>query len=135
MAPLQATSDGGDEAVVRRMDLSQEQLRSEKRRIMKNVVFISFAFLLLFTAFQSMAALQSSINKVGLVTSTGCPIWSSIWCGSLNLYAACGPIVAWLKQLGSQIRWWNAKIEFNSTLVHDKMGHPVVNEVHVGRNR
>ena len=76
MAPLQATSDGGDEAVVRRMDLSQEQLRSEKRRIMKNVVFISFAFLLLFTAFQSMAALQSSINKVGgLVTSTGGLIW------------------------------------------------------------
>ena len=75
MAPLQAASDGGDEAVVRRMDLSQEQLRSEKRRIMKNVVFISFAFLLLFTAFQSMAALQSSINKVGLVTSTGSLIW------------------------------------------------------------
>ena len=76
MAPLQAASDGGDEAVVRRMDLSQEQLRSEKRRIMKNVVFISFAFLLLFTAFQSMAALQSSINKVGgLVTSTGGLIW------------------------------------------------------------
>ena len=49
----------------RRMDLDEGQLRSEKRRIMKNVVVISFAFLLLFTAFQSMAALQSSINKVG----------------------------------------------------------------------
>ena len=49
--------------VYRRMDLSQDQLKSEKRRIMKNVIVISFAFLLLFTAFQSMAALQSSINK------------------------------------------------------------------------
>ena len=71
IVPLQAPDDGGgDDAIVRRMDLSQEELRSEKRRIMKNVVVISFAFLLLFTAFQSMAALQSSINKVGLVTST-----------------------------------------------------------------
>ena len=93
MAPLQATDD---EAVVRvrRMDLSQEELRSEKRRIMKNVVVISFAFLLLFTAFQSMAALQSSINKVGIVTSTGGPIWSLTGCGSLNLYfnAAFEPV-------------------------------------------
>ena len=106
MAPLQATNDGGDEAVVRRMDLSQEQLRSEKRRIMKNVVFISFAFLLLFTAFQSMAALQSSINKVGLGTSPGGPIWSLTGCGPLNLYfnAAFGPAEVWLKQPGSQAR-------------------------------
>ena len=39
-------------------------MRSEKRRMMKNVILISFSFLLLFTAFQSMANLQSSINKV-----------------------------------------------------------------------
>ena len=38
-------------------------------RIMKNVVVVSAAFMVQFTAFQSMAALQSSINKVGLVTS------------------------------------------------------------------
>ena len=57
----------------RRMDLSQEQLRSEKRRIMKNVIVISFAFLLLFTAFQSMAALQSSINKVRKSPFRFCP--------------------------------------------------------------
>ena len=68
------------------MDLNQGQLRSEKRRIIKNVVVISFAFLLLFTAFQSMAALQSSINKVGLVTSTRCLIWLLTGRGSLNLY-------------------------------------------------
>ena len=45
-------------------NMSPEEIRSEKRRIMKNVIVISFAFLLLFTAFQSMSALQSSINKV-----------------------------------------------------------------------
>ena len=55
------------------MDLSQDELRSEKRRIMKNVIVISFAFLLLFTAFQSMAALQSSINKVRQSTLRFCP--------------------------------------------------------------
>ncbi|CAG0923128.1 unnamed protein product, partial [Notodromas monacha] len=37
---------------------------TESRRMMKNVLAISFAFLCLFTAFQSMSALQSSINSV-----------------------------------------------------------------------
>ena len=45
-------------------NMSPEEIRSEKRSIMKNVIVISFAFLLLFTAFQSMSFLQSSINKV-----------------------------------------------------------------------
>ena len=44
--------------------LSQEERRTLKRGIIKNVVIISFAFMLLFTAFQSMANLQSSLNKV-----------------------------------------------------------------------
>ena len=39
----------------------------EERMIMKNIIVISFAFMLLFTAFQSMASLQSSINKVRLL--------------------------------------------------------------------
>jgi hypothetical protein len=38
--------------------------KHEKRMILKNIIVISFAFMLLFTAFQSMASLQSSINKV-----------------------------------------------------------------------
>lgn len=38
-----------------------EQL--EKIRILKNVVIISIAFMFLFTSFNSMANLQSSINK------------------------------------------------------------------------
>ena len=37
---------------------------SPPARIMKNVVVVSAAFMVQFTAFQSMAALQSSINKV-----------------------------------------------------------------------
>ena len=44
--------------------LSDAEKKSLKRGIMKNVVIISFAFMLLFTAFQSMANLQSSLNKV-----------------------------------------------------------------------
>ena len=48
--------------------LSPSELRKEKFRILKNVVVISFSFMLLFTAFQSMANLQSSINKVGYET-------------------------------------------------------------------
>ena len=47
-------------------NMTAEEIRIEKRSIMKNVILISFAFLLLFTAFQSMSALQSSINKVGI---------------------------------------------------------------------
>ena len=39
-------------------------VKYEKRMILKNIIVISFAFMLLFTAFQSMASLQSSINKV-----------------------------------------------------------------------
>ena len=42
----------------------KKQNKREERQIMKNIVVISFAFMLLFTAFQSMASLQSSINKV-----------------------------------------------------------------------
>ena len=42
----------------------QRQNKHEERMIMKNIIVISFAFMLLFTAFQSMAILQSSINKV-----------------------------------------------------------------------
>ena len=36
--------------------------RADRWRIIKNVVAISFAFMCLFTAFQSMSNLQSSIN-------------------------------------------------------------------------
>merc|ERR1712223_1613164 len=49
----------------------REKKKIAKRRILKNVVIISFSFMLLFTAFQSMANLQSSINKAaGLGTTS-----------------------------------------------------------------
>ena len=39
-------------------------VEQEKRSIIKNLIVICIAFMLLFTAFQSMSALQSSINNV-----------------------------------------------------------------------
>ncbi|XP_065055272.1 protein unc-93 homolog A-like isoform X3 [Rhopilema esculentum] len=39
--------------------------KAEKRHIIKNLLIVSFAFLLLFTAFQSLSNLQSSLNRVG----------------------------------------------------------------------
>merc|ERR1711936_1566305 len=60
-------------------NMSPEEIRLEKWRIMKNVVVISFAFLLLFTAFQSMSALQSSINKVdGLGTYSNVAVYAAL---------------------------------------------------------
>ena len=47
-------------------------MAAEKRRIYRNVLIISFAFLLLFTAFESMSKLQSSIN-----TEDGLGVWSN----------------------------------------------------------
>ena len=41
----------------------QEEDKWLKRKIQKNLIVISAAFMVLFTAFQSMAALQSSLNK------------------------------------------------------------------------
>ncbi|CAG0879668.1 unnamed protein product [Cyprideis torosa] len=53
------------------MNLSPEEKVAETRRIMKNVVLISISFTCLFTAFQSMAYLQSSINpNEGLGTAS-----------------------------------------------------------------
>lgn len=40
-------------------------IEDEKRCIIKNLLIICMVFMLLFTAFQSMSALQSSINAVG----------------------------------------------------------------------
>ena len=50
--------------VSRFANLDEAEIKVIKKGIRKNVIVISFAFMLLFTAFQSMANLQSSINKV-----------------------------------------------------------------------
>ncbi len=44
-------------------DLLSSSWSGERLSLMKNVVVISVAFMIQFTAFQSMSALQSSINK------------------------------------------------------------------------
>ena len=63
-------NSGDAKAGVRNVkDMSPAEIRQEKSSIMKNVLVISFAFLLLFTSFQSMSFLQSSINKVGRFNS------------------------------------------------------------------
>ncbi|KAL3207044.1 hypothetical protein MRX96_010367 [Rhipicephalus microplus] len=57
----------------------EEVTASTPRNIIKNVVTMSFSFLLLFTAFQSVSNLQSSINSVqGLGTFTMATIYVAL---------------------------------------------------------
>merc|ERR1712227_618509 len=58
--------------------------QNEKFHVYKNVLLISFSFLLLFTAFESMSKLQSSINTVqNLGTWANSAIYASL------ILAAC----------------------------------------------
>ena len=43
--------------------MSEEQIRQEKRMIMKNILLISLAFLMNFTAYQGLSRLQSSLHR------------------------------------------------------------------------
>lgn len=43
---------------------NEADIKAEKRKILKNILLISFAFLLNFTAFQGLSRLQSSLHKV-----------------------------------------------------------------------
>ena len=54
-------------------EASPPEVKSEARRIYRNVLLISTAFLLLFVAFESMSKLQSSINTV-----ENLGLWSSV---------------------------------------------------------
>ncbi|ODN04684.1 UNC93-like protein [Orchesella cincta] len=59
---------------------------NESRRMLKNVFLTSFAFTFLFTAFQSMASLQSSINSdAGLGTYSLSVLYGSIVVSSMFL--------------------------------------------------
>ena len=61
-------------------------MKQEKFGIIKNVIIICVAFMLVFTAFQSMSALQSSINKVdGLGTWSNVAIYASLITSSMLL--------------------------------------------------
>ncbi|CAG0883173.1 unnamed protein product [Cyprideis torosa] len=58
----------------------------QKLRIMRNVIVVSFGFTLLFTAYQSMASLQSSINSVdGLGTWSLSTIYAALVVSSMFL--------------------------------------------------
>jgi len=64
---LDSRDDRGREGSVDRKffeSMTPEERKKEKIQIYKNVLLISFAFLLLFVSFESMSKLQSSINKV-----------------------------------------------------------------------
>ena len=64
--PLEATRVSSKDLVSENdetMRISPEERKKEKKKITKNVYVISFGFLFLFTAFQSLQNLQSSLNK------------------------------------------------------------------------
>ncbi|XP_047502869.1 UNC93-like protein isoform X2 [Penaeus chinensis] len=58
-----AAEAGEAAAVIKKKELTKEE-KQEKFQMLKNVFIISIAFMFLFTSFNSMANLQSSINKV-----------------------------------------------------------------------
>ena len=59
--------------------LSPENIKAEKRKIIKNLLIMSSAFLFLFTAFQSLSNLQSSLNSdEGLGLASLCIIYASL---------------------------------------------------------
>ncbi|ROT61869.1 hypothetical protein C7M84_020334 [Penaeus vannamei] len=63
--PTPRAAEAGESAaaVAKQKELTKEQ-KQEKFQMLKNVFIISIAFMFLFTSFNSMANLQSSINKV-----------------------------------------------------------------------
>ncbi|XP_063602289.1 UNC93-like protein [Penaeus indicus] len=63
-AGVNKAAEAGEAAVViKKKELTKEE-KQEKFQMLKNVFIISIAFMFLFTSFNSMANLQSSINKV-----------------------------------------------------------------------
>jgi len=56
-----------------------EDLRKEKRKIIKNILLISLAFLFNFNAFQGLSRLQSSLHRVdGMGTITSSVLYGSL---------------------------------------------------------
>ena len=72
-----------------------DHLKGEKLHIYKNVLLISFSFLLLFTAYESMSKLQSSINSVAnLGTWSNSAVYASLVLSTCFLPSI---IIKWLK--------------------------------------
>ncbi|CAM1308396.1 unc-93 (predicted), partial [Pycnogonum litorale] len=61
------------------LEMSEKEKRRAKIKIIKNLLVVSFGFLLLFTAFQSISNLQSSINSIeGLGTASLSVIYAAL---------------------------------------------------------
>ena len=59
--------------------MTTKEKKKEKRKITKNIYVISFGFLFLFTAFQSLQNLQSSLNPdEGLGLASLCVIYAAL---------------------------------------------------------
>lgn len=56
-------SNDGAEVSNEKLEMEKVEYKMSKLKILKNVAVVSFAFMFLFTAFQSMTNLQSSLNK------------------------------------------------------------------------
>ena len=73
IAVIDNNSTGKTELENANREPTPEEIRKEKRRIIKNVLLISVAFLFNFNAFQGLSRLQSSLNRVeglGVITSS-----------------------------------------------------------------
>lgn len=74
MATYGATSDSTDATMDGNVAVDRVvNVRAEKRRILKNIILISIAFLMTFNAFQGLSRLQSSLHKVdgmGVINSS-----------------------------------------------------------------
>lgn len=78
--PLPARLSSGEERLPDKLELPL----SEKWRILKNIAAVSCSFMILFTAFQGTANLQSSINaKDGLGTVSLCTIYAALVVSSI----------------------------------------------------
>ncbi|XP_013782499.1 protein unc-93 homolog A-like [Limulus polyphemus] len=83
--PNEAVREKEQKAEVRKIEhrdlqnLEDSEKRKRKIKIIKNLLVISFGFLLLFTAFQSLSNLQSSVNSVqGLGTASLSVIYAAL---------------------------------------------------------
>lgn len=62
-APSSGGGGGGDDGMRAAASMSAEEIRAEQRRIWRNLIAICLSFMFVFTAYQSMSNLQSSINE------------------------------------------------------------------------
>ena len=89
--------------------LSPDELRTEKRRIIKNILVICVAFLFNFNAFQGLSRLQSSLHRIegmGVITS-------SVLYGSLMISCMFAPKIL-ISYIGHK---WTIAISFTGYIL------------------